>query len=886
MGRFREALEMGGLFDLGWKGDKYTWSNKHGDETFTKERLDRAVANIRWKRMFKEGWVEVLAARCSDHRPILLYVNQTFSSERKRKRLFRYEAKWSLEEDCEEVIKRVWQVRTMGRDIEKDLQLLLEDSRVKEPRVASDFRPISLCNVAYKIMSKVLANRLKKFLNALISPNQSAFIPGKLITDNIMVAYEVLHSMKARKKGKVGNMAIKLDMSKAYDRIEWCYLEAVMGKLGFCRKWIELIMKCVTTVSYSVLINGSPGSRFLPLRGLRQGDPLSPYLFILCAEGLSALLNHSDSRGHTRGVTVARGGTRINHLLFADDCILFGRAVAGEWIKIQELLLKYEKASGQFLNKEKTAIFFSSNSRNEEKRKILEQGGSVMKGSYEKYLGLPPVVGKSKYNTFRGIKERVWKKISNWKNSFLSSAGKEILIKAVLQNPRSMAAKIFKEKYFSSVSLFEAKLGYRPSFIWRSVWGALKLLKDGLRWRVGDGSSIRIWGQKWLQTPSSYCVQSPCSILNEEAKVSELISEGKWNKQLIERIFTQEEVEQICSIPISRLNSEDKMIWGGTKKGQFSVSSAYQMEMNKKEALKGESSRGREGDARWQEVWGLNIPGKVKIFMWRAMKELLATRVNLSLRKITDSSSCPICKNDDESVMHAIWYCPAAADVWSESDIVIQKWSLYETDLLKLWDSLVEKVSKDVLEETVMVMRNIWLRRNEFIFEGVFKRPSQVIKATRNELRVFQLAQQNAKQNPIPRVDRGAVSWSRPRESFVKANWDAAMSRKDRKVGLGVVIRDEEGEILGDAQAIVNAVNKGDEDYSSYGGVIEDAKKMLKTIENWSVNFVYREANTAAHVLAQEALSLHIDLVWIEETPNCIRSIICKEKSCNDVIVQ
>ncbi|KAF5463963.1 hypothetical protein F2P56_014082 [Juglans regia] len=129
MGRFREALEMGGLFDLGWKGDKYTWSNKHGDETFTKERLDRAVANIRWKRMFKEGWVEVLAARCSDHRPILLYVNQKFSSERKRKRLFRYEAKWSLEEDCEEVIKRAWQVKTMGRDTEKDLQLLLEDSR-------------------------------------------------------------------------------------------------------------------------------------------------------------------------------------------------------------------------------------------------------------------------------------------------------------------------------------------------------------------------------------------------------------------------------------------------------------------------------------------------------------------------------------------------------------------------------------------------------------------------------------------------------------------------------------------------------------------------------------------------------------------------------------
>ncbi|XP_041017900.1 uncharacterized protein LOC121260116 [Juglans microcarpa x Juglans regia] len=146
--------------------------------------------------------------------------------------------------------------------------------------------------------------------------------------------------------------------------------------------------------------------------------------------------------------------------------------------------------------------------------------------------------------------------------------------------------------------------------------------------------------------------------------------------------------------------------------------------------------------------------------------------------------------------MHAIWFYLAATDVWLESNIVIQKWSSNETDLLELWDRLVEKVSKDVLEEIAMVMRNIWLRRNEFIFEGVFKSPSQVIKAARDELRVFQLVQQNARHTPVPRVERGVVLWSRPRKSFVKANWDATVSIKDRKVGLGMVIRDEEGEIL------------------------------------------------------------------------------------------
>ncbi|XP_035547318.1 secreted RxLR effector protein 78-like [Juglans regia] len=141
-----------------------------------------------------------------------------------------------------------------------------------------------------------------------------------------MVAYEVLHTMKASKKGRLGNMAIKLDMSKAYDRIEWSFLEGMMERMGFYRKWIDLVMKCVSVVSYVALINGKPGSKIQPSRGLRQGDPLSPYLFILCAEGLSSLLNQSDIKGITKGITVSRVRIRVNHLLFADDCILFGSA--------------------------------------------------------------------------------------------------------------------------------------------------------------------------------------------------------------------------------------------------------------------------------------------------------------------------------------------------------------------------------------------------------------------------------------------------------------------------------------------------------------------------------------------------------------------------------
>ena len=210
--------------------------------------------------------------------------------------------------------------------------------KIKAPEKIFDFRPISLCNVIYKIISKVLANRLKQILPHIISPTQSAFVPGRLITDNFLVAYETLHTMNGHKKGKKGSLALKLDISKAYDRVEWKFLRGIMVKMGFPEAWVDRVMCCVTTSTFSILINGKPYGHITPSRGLRQGDPLSPYLFLLCTEGFTSLLQRAENERRIQGMSICRRAPRITNLLFADDSMIFCQANQREVQEIVEIL--------------------------------------------------------------------------------------------------------------------------------------------------------------------------------------------------------------------------------------------------------------------------------------------------------------------------------------------------------------------------------------------------------------------------------------------------------------------------------------------------------------------------------------------------------------------
>ena len=169
--------------------------------------------------------------------------------------------------------------------------------KIHSPQAVADYRRIALCNVYYKIISKLLTRRLQPILSSIISENQSAFVLGRAISDNVLITHEVLHFLKTSNAKKRCSMAVKTDMSKAYDRLEWEFIELVLTRLGFDSKWIRLIMQCISTVTYSFLINGSPRGRVKPSRGIRQGDPLSPYIFILCSEVLSGLCNRASEEG-------------------------------------------------------------------------------------------------------------------------------------------------------------------------------------------------------------------------------------------------------------------------------------------------------------------------------------------------------------------------------------------------------------------------------------------------------------------------------------------------------------------------------------------------------------------------------------------------------------
>ena len=257
-------------------------------------------------------------------------------------------------------------------------------------------------------------------------------MPDRLITDSTTIAYEMLHQMQNRRRGKVGHMAMKLVISEAYDHL----------KIGLSKQWVNLAMELVITPTYSVFINGEPKWFISLSSGIRQGDPLFSYLFLLCAKGLSSLLQKAKETHQINGISSYKGGVQISHLLFADDSLLLCEAKTTNCQNLLKILAQYEEASGQAINQQKTFLFFSHNTQLEDMEAIQGMLGAQIMTDCEKYLGLSMVGGKSRVSTFKDIQERISNRVMSWKEKFISKAGREVLIVAQVIPTYSMS--IFK----------------------------------------------------------------------------------------------------------------------------------------------------------------------------------------------------------------------------------------------------------------------------------------------------------------------------------------------------------------------------------------------------------------------------------------------------------
>lgn len=306
---------------------------------------------------------------------------------------------------------------------------------------------------------------------------------GRLIQDNLIIAHEAFHALKRKEKGGKDFMAIKLDMNRAYDRLEWSFLEKILLAYGFAPRWVSRVLKLVSSVSYSYKVNGHISSSITPQRGLRQGDPISPYLFILVVDALSHLINKVVLDGRLQGFQLARGAPTLTHLFFADDALLFSRASPHNAYELIRILNVYSKCSGQRINLSKSGLICGKFVRADCKQQLSGILGMNVWENPGKYLGLPAEWGRNRTSSLAWIKERVVCKLQGWKESLLNQAGKEVLIKAVIQAIPSYAMSMIKfpKTFCHSLCAMVARFwwsshGKERGIHWKK-WSALSVSK-------------------------------------------------------------------------------------------------------------------------------------------------------------------------------------------------------------------------------------------------------------------------------------------------------------------------------------------------------------------------------------------------------------------------
>ncbi|KAL0329413.1 UNVERIFIED_CONTAM: Retrovirus-related Pol polyprotein from type-1 retrotransposable element R2 [Sesamum radiatum] len=417
-----------------------------------------------------------------------------------------FKASWSVVGN--DISAAVGEFFTTGRLLKQvNATLLVLIPKVQIPSQVSDFRPISCCNVIYKIISKIIVKRMQRVLHLLIDYSQNAFIPGRNISDNILLAQELLAGYNEAKLPP--RCTIKIDLQKAYDSMEWDFLIEVLKLYKFPARFIGWIEQCVTTASFSVSLNGSIYGFFPGKRGLRQGDPLSPYLFVLVMQTWHSLFQYRVHNAPQFQFHWKCKEQRILNLCFADDVLLFCKADLPSIQVIKDSLQEFAALSGLQVNPNKSQIILSR----------AGQQGSTGRG-YAKVAWEQVCRQKEEGGLgFRNILvmnqalmlKHLWKLIQNDRNSIWA----DWIIKHRLHK--------------KTLWTFHGSIG---SWGWKKMIKLRPFFQRGLQYKVGDGLYFQLWQDIWHER-GPLCVSYPqgpnVTGLPIDTLLSRVMRHGQWN---------------------------------------------------------------------------------------------------------------------------------------------------------------------------------------------------------------------------------------------------------------------------------------------------------------------------------------------------------------------
>ncbi|XP_010463319.1 PREDICTED: uncharacterized protein LOC104743986 [Camelina sativa] len=573
-------------------------------------------------------------------------------------------------------------------------------------------------------------------------------------------------------------------MSKAYDRVEWDFLEAVIVKLGFDQKWISWIMWCVSSVSYQVLLNGQPRGTILPQRGLRQGDPLSPYLFILCMKVLIANIKKAEQEQKIMCIKIARDCPTSSHLLFTDDSLFFCKAEENECRTVMEIIGNYGKASGQEVNLGKSSIMFSNKVPADIKTQLKSVIGISKEGGMGSYLGIPENFQGSKTQVFSYVSDRFDNRVNGWSTKYLSKGGKEVMIKSVALALPTHVMSCFKlpqeltSKLTSAISKFwwksndkvcgmhwvawdkmckakcEGGLGFRvleqfnDALLAKQYWRLIQyptslmarvmrgLMEQGARWEIGSGCSISVWKDPWIPDRQPRPANGRGRLLHPNLMVNHIINPitKDWHLPIVEEFMDPVDISLIRSMSVSKFFKHDRLIWHFTKSGKYSVKSGYRLAH---ELLRDVAYGPKCTELRGQ-VWKLEVPLKVQHFFWQIASGSLLVMEQLAHRGVRCDSLCKRCESAVETINHALFECPRSHRIWELSLVAILPdgfpyGSMYANLDFIFWRASSQSAVPYIRFRLPWIIWSIWKDRNKKVFQGLEADPIGIINQAVND---------------------------------------------------------------------------------------------------------------------------------------------------------